>query len=114
MTAVTSVRVGWTALVVPMMFVLSPNLIMQGEVLDILIAVVTAFFGVWLATAGIMRYFIRPMSISLCCGFVIAGLALLLPARAFDGAGYIEIAGVALALLLTSREFYARRQELAV
>ena len=113
-TAVTSVRIGWTALVVPMMFVLSPNLIMQGEVLDILIAVVTAFFGVWLATAGIMRYFVRPMSVSLCFGFVIAGLAMLLPNGAFDGAGYIEISGVALALLLAGREFYAKRQELAV
>jgi TRAP transporter 4TM/12TM fusion protein len=113
-TAVTSVRIGWTALVVPMMFVLSPNLIMQGELLDILIAVVTAFFGVWLATAGIMRYFVRPMGLTLCVGFVIAGLALLLPARAFDGAGYIDIAGVALALLLTGKEWYAKRQSPAV
>ena len=87
---------------------------MQGDLLDVLITVVTAFFGVWLATAGIMRYFVRSMSVILCAGFVIAGLALLLPARAFDGAGYIEIAGVALALILMGKELYAKRQSLAV
>ena len=113
-TAVTSVHIGWTALVVPMIFVLSPNLIMQGDWLDVLIAMVTAFFDVWLATAGIMRHFVRPMSITLCTGFVIAGLTLLLPARAFDGAGYIEIAAVASALLLAGKEWYAIWQNQAV
>ena len=46
-TAVTAVRLGWTALVAPVMFVLSPNLIMQGETGDIIIAFVTAVAGVW-------------------------------------------------------------------
>ena len=93
---------------------LSPNLIMQGEALDILIAEVANHTPKDAVTAGIMRYFVRPMSVSLCFGFVIAGLAMLLPNGAFDGAGYIEIGGVALALLLAGREFYAKRQELAV
>ena len=87
---------------------------MQGDLLDVLITVVTAFFGIWLATVGIMRYFVRFMSPTLCAGFVIAELALLLPVWAFDGAGYIEIAGVALALLLTGKELYARRQSPAL
>ena len=45
-TAVTSVRLGWTALVVPVMFVMSPNLIMQGEPFNIMVAFVTAVAGV--------------------------------------------------------------------
>ncbi len=54
------------------------------------------------------------LGFGLSFGFVVAGLALLLPARAFDGAGYIEIAGIALALLLAGREFFAKRRESAV
>jgi TRAP transporter 4TM/12TM fusion protein len=108
-TAVTSVRIGWTALVVPVMFVMSPNLILQGTVLNGLIAVVTAAAGVWLATAGLMGYLFGPMGIGGRIAYSAIGIALLIPAQAFDGAGWLEIAAVIAAVILMGKEFLTRR-----
>ena len=54
-TAVQAVRLGWTALVVPVMFVMSPSLIMQGKPVNVVFAAVTAFVGVWIAHRGDSR-----------------------------------------------------------
>ncbi|MBT5048482.1 MAG: TRAP transporter fused permease subunit [Rhodospirillaceae bacterium] len=109
-TAVTAVRLGWTALVVPVMFVLSPNLIMQGEPVDIIIAFVTAVAGVWVTTCGIQGYFVRPLNFLLRIGFMVGGILLLIPVEAFPNAIYTELAGIALTLLLVGREMLARRK----
>jgi len=108
-TAVTAVRLGWTALVVPVMFVLSPNLIMQGEVLDIIMAFVTAVAGVWVTTCGIQGCFVRPMGVIWRTGFIVAGIMLLIPSESFSSAIYVEIAGIALAAILIGREMLAKR-----
>jgi TRAP transporter 4TM/12TM fusion protein len=109
-TAVTAVRLGWTALVVPVMFVLSPNLIMQGEAVDIIMAFVTAVAGVWVTTCGIQGYFVRPLGPVLRTAFIIGGLALLVPAEAFPNALNIEIGGIVLTLLLVGKEMLAKRR----
>ena len=82
-TAVQAVRLGWTALVVPVMFVLSPSLIMQGKPFDIVIAALTAFAGVWIATAGILGYFFQPMGVFMRLACLAAGIALMIPSQAF-------------------------------
>ena len=112
-TALTSVKLGWTALVVPVMFVMSPDLIMQGTVFDSAVAFVTAVAGVWLATAAILGYLLRPMGWALRLAFAVAGIALLIPARAFPGAATIEFVGIALGTLLVASEFWQRRMRAA-
>ncbi len=112
-TAVTSVKLGWTALVVPVMFVMSPDLIMQGTLYNSAVAFVTAVAGVWLATAGLLGYLLRPMGWALRALFGIAGIALLIPARAFPGAGAVELIGIGLAALLLASEFWQRRMRRA-
>ena len=109
-TAVTAVRLGWTALVVPVMFVLSPNLIMQGETGDIIMAFVTAVAGVWVTTCGIQGYFIRPLGLIWRTGFMAAGIMLLTPSEFFSSAIYVEITGIALTVILVGRELLAKRR----
>lgn len=109
-TAVTAVRLGWTALVVPVMFILSPNLIMQGEPFDILIAFVTAVAGVWFTTCGIQGYYVRPLGIVWRTGFMVSGIMLLIPSEAFPGAWQVELAGIALAMVFGGRELLAKRR----
>jgi TRAP transporter 4TM/12TM fusion protein len=108
-TAVTAVRLGWTALVVPVMFVLSPNLIMQGDPFDILLAFVTAVAGVWVTTCGIQGYFVRPLSLIGRTGFIIGGILLLIPSEASPNAIYLEVAGIFLTAILVGREWIAKR-----
>jgi len=109
-TAVTSVRLGWTALVVPVMFVMSPHLIMQGETLPIIMAVVTAIIGVWVTTCGIQGYCVRPLGMLLRGVFVVSGIALLIPAEAFPTAPYVEIVGALVAIAAVGREFLWRHR----
>ncbi|MGE0744337.1 MAG: TRAP transporter permease [Rhodospirillales bacterium] len=109
-TAVTSVRLGWTALVVPVMFVMSPDLIMQGTFVDSALAFVTAIAGVWITTAGILGYLVRPMGWLRRAGFLVAGIALLIPAKSFAGAEAIELVGVALGAALIGNELVVRRR----
>ena len=93
-TALASVRIGWTALVVPVMFVMSPDLLLQGDPWDSLLAVVTAAAGVWLATGALIGYLFGPMGVPMRIAYGAVGIALLIPAEAFPGAGWLEVAGI--------------------
>ena len=109
-TAVQAVRLGWTALVVPLMFVMSPNLIMQGEPINIVIATATAFAGVWIATAGILGYLFRPMHGIVRAACIAAGVALMVPNQAFEGAVYVEIVGLILGAAVIGSELVTSRR----
>lgn len=108
-TAFTAVRIGWTALVVPVIFVTTPALIMQGGIIDIMLAFASCAAGVWFGTAAFMGYFTRPMSAIVRIAFFLAATALLIPANAFPGAGWLEIGGACLAALLAVTETRASR-----
>ncbi len=116
-TAVTSVRLGWTALVVPVMFIMSPTLIMQGptmgespEILAVIIAFFTAVAGVWVTTCGIQGYFQRHLNPLMRLAFMAGGIMLLIPAEAFPGAGIVEIVGIAVTALAVGFEWMAGRK----
>jgi TRAP transporter 4TM/12TM fusion protein len=109
-TAVQAVRLGWTALVVPVMFVMSPSLIMEGRPVDVIVAALTAFAGVWVATAGVLGYLTRPLNFPMRIVFLAAGIALMVPTRAFPAAAYVESVGFVLAAALVAGELMAKRR----
>jgi TRAP-type uncharacterized transport system fused permease subunit len=98
--------------VVPVMFVLSPNLLMLGRPSDIAIAAVTALAGVWIATAGVLGYLFQPMRWPFRIAYLASGIALMIPSEAFPAATYVEVAGAALALLLIGSDYLATRRRL--
>ena len=93
----------------PFLFVFAPTLIMEGGAGQVILATVTAIAGVWLASAGMLGYFARPLGWAMRMIFLIAGLALLIPAEAFTGALYLDAAGAALGALAAGRELLAHR-----
>ncbi len=107
-TAWSSVSFGWIAYLVPVLFVLSPTLLLIGEPLDILIAIVTAGTGVWLVSIAIAGFFVRILPPPMRIAFAAAGLAALVPAGAFPGAGLTDIAGVLAGAALIVWELRAR------
>ena len=110
-TALTGIRLAWPAYVVPFMFVLAPTLILKGEPLEVSVAVGTAAVGIWLASAGFLGYFFRPMGALSRLGFVVGGLALLVPAGAFRGALYLDLAGLVLVTGFVGWEYVMTRKE---
>ncbi len=93
-TGWAAMRFGWSAYVIPVLFVLSPTLLLRGETWDITIAVASAGMGVWLVSSALAGYFSGHLSRLTRIGFAAFGLIALVPATAFTGAFYTDIVGV--------------------
>lgn len=52
----TAVRIGLAAFIIPYMFIYSPTLLLEGNVLNIIISVITALIGVYLLSSSTIGY----------------------------------------------------------
>ncbi len=110
-TGWTSMRFGWTAYVVPFLFVFSPSLLLQGDnYWSLAIAVASAVGGVWLVSAGMMGYFTRAMDWATRVLFLVAGVLMLIPYEMADWAKWTDMAGLALGIVAMVKEYLARPQ----
>jgi len=110
-TGMAAVRLGWIAYIIPFVFVLSPALLMDGGIFEVLSSFVTAVLGVWIASCGFIGYLFRPIGMIFRLIFIAAGLALLLPGHAVEYGILINTAGAVVSLVLIGREFMARRAD---
>jgi TRAP-type uncharacterized transport system fused permease subunit len=92
-TGLAGVRFGWSAYIVPFLFVSSPNLLLQGNALDVTLAVATAVIGVYLCSVAVAGYMTRPIGPVPRVAFAASGIALMIPANAFPGALWTDIGG---------------------
>jgi TRAP-type uncharacterized transport system fused permease subunit len=113
-TGFEAMRLGWTAYIVPLLFVASPTLLLIGGAREVAIAVVTAVMGVWLVSIAIAGHFTRPISAPARLLFAASGLLALVPAGAFAGAVWTDIGGALLGSLLIAREALAARAKRAM
>jgi len=104
-TGFAATRFGWTAFIVPVLFVYSPSLLLIGEPGEIVIAVCTAIFGVWLISCATVGYFMRALSPVGRILFAAAGLGALVPAGAFPGGVVLDIIGVAVGIAIMACEY---------
>tara|TARA_R110000737_G_scaffold85456_1_gene118073 strand:+ start:63 stop:401 length:339 start_codon:yes stop_codon:yes gene_type:complete len=88
-------KFGWSAYVIPVLFVFSPTLILIGEPFEITIAIITAGMGVWLISAALAGYFSTQLTPMTRLLFGLCGLLALVPAGAFEGAVWSDLIGVA-------------------
>ena len=105
-TGFAAMKFGWSAYVIPILFVFSPTLILIGEPGAIALAIVTAVLGVWLISAALAGFLSQRLSTVMRAAFVVFGLMCLVPAGAFSGAIYTDIVGVVGGLALLALEFY--------
>lgn len=78
-TALTSMRLGWTAYIIPFLFVTTPSLLLIGETSQIAITVISALIGVWAISAGFAGYFRSKLNLAFRLGFILTGGLFLLP-----------------------------------
>ena len=109
-TGWAAVRFGWLAYLIPLLFVFSPSLLLIGAADDIVIAVITAVFGVWFVSIAMAGFLVRALGLAMRLAFAAAGLLSLIPASAFPAASQTDIIGVLLGLLLAGYEFFRARQ----
>jgi TRAP-type uncharacterized transport system fused permease subunit len=104
-TGFAATRFGWTAFIVPVLFVYSPSLLLIGEPAEVAIAVCTAIFGVWLISCATVGYFMRALSPVARILFAAAGLGALVPASALPGGVVLDVLGVAAGIVLMIYEY---------
>jgi len=110
-TGFAATRFGWTAYIVPFLFVFSPSLLLQSKsVFDTAIAIATAIGGIWLVSAGMIGFITRPLSLLLRAGLLVSGLALLVPHEIAAWALWANVAAAPLAVLLVAGELVAARR----
>lgn len=110
-TGIEAVRFGWSAFIVPFLFVLSPTLLLIGTPGAVALAVVTAVLGIWLVSIAVVGYFMRPIGAAMRLLFALSGLLALIPAGAFQGALITDIVGAAGGAALIAREILAARRQ---
>ena len=113
-TGFAAMRFGWSAFIVPFLFVVSPSLILIGSPAEIAQAIVTAFFGVWLVSIGMVGYFVRSLGWLPRIFFVVTGILALIPAGAFTGGYWTDMIGVGVGIVLIGYEVMRRHVGVSV
>ena len=104
-SSVKATQFGWAAYAIPFIFVFEPALLLNGSVLEILLAVARAGLGVWLISAcfaGFLKTAIGPAKRALYAG---VGLVLLLPSGILPGDGIAALATLLLGIGVLFGEF---------
>ncbi len=78
-TAIAACRIGWVKFVLPVMFVLSPTLLLIGDPVAIAIDTFTAFVGVYYVTVGIVGYFMDRLGLFRRLLIIVIGSVALFP-----------------------------------
>ncbi len=97
-TSLAAVRLGWTAYIVPFLFVFSPVLLMDGGLYEFIWVFSAAILGVWLISAALAGQLFGRIGVLCRVPLGIAGIMILIPGNAFDGALIVELGGLALGL----------------
>jgi len=110
-TGFVAMRFGWTAYVVPFLFVISPSLLLLGDNnQQIAIDAGTALVGVYLISVAAIGYFRRPMSWPIRVLLILLGVAAMIPDQAVGFHGIGDILGCLLGILILAFESVFRRK----
>ena len=109
-TGFVAMRFGWSAFVVPFLFIFSPSLLFEGDPITLVHDVATAIIGVWLVSSALIGYLYRPLSLAVRGAFILSGLCLLIPVGSFSGAFWTDVAGIAIAGAIIAREINTTRR----
>ena len=109
-TGWASMKLGWVAYVMPFMFVIYPPLLMDGTVVEVLTAIVTSMFGVYFFSVTVVGYFSRRLSMAQRCLLAAAGIGAMMPHGALTHGVWVNVAAIALGIVLILREYFAGRR----
>ena len=106
----TAMRFGWTAYIVPFLFVYAPAILLRGTILEIVVMTITALAGIWCISAALTGYGVRVMKWPTRAAFILAGVLLLMPFQAALVNAWLNAAGMALGAVLLATEVRAKRR----
>ena len=113
MTGFAAMKFGWTAYIVPFLFVYSPTLILLGEPEDVVIDTVTVIAGTYFGSVAVVGFFMRRLNPVLRILLGAAGLSAMCPHSLFEGAPVVIVGGVVVGLAILLFEYFTARRSTA-
>lgn len=108
-TAATAMKLGWVAYIIPFLFVLSPSLLLSGDLGPMVLTIGGVAMGVWLMSIAIAGYFLSTILPPERLCFALMGAFTLIPANAFTESLYINVVGILGGLALICHHIYRHR-----
>jgi TRAP transporter 4TM/12TM fusion protein len=91
--------VGWSTFILPLLFVLTPSLLMDGSWTEIVLNFSRVTFGIWLGTIAAVGFSFARLNPVGRAIYAAISLAVVLPPETFPGAIWINVAGVTAAIV---------------
>jgi len=112
-TCFIAMRFGWTAYIVPFLFMFSPALLIleSTSVSETVVAIVTAVGGVWLTSVAMVGFLFRALPWWTRIALGAAGICLLLPDQIASWAAGTDMLGAILGVVLVGYELFLRRKQ---
>ncbi len=101
--------VGWSTFLLPFLFVLTPSLLMDGTWTEIVLNLSRVTFGIWLGTVAAVGFGLAPLGKIPRVIYAVTALAVVLPPETFDGAIWIDLAGIVAAIILLAIDWMRLR-----
>ncbi len=93
-TGWTATRLSWCAYFIPFMFAYSPELVMNGAPLDIILRLAVTLLGIFMGTLAVIGYFQTTVPVPNRIAYAFIALLLLVQSTMFDGAVWANVIGV--------------------
>ncbi len=101
--------VGWSTFILPFLFVLTPSLLMDGTPGEILFNLGRVLFGIFLGTVCVVGFSFTAQGPAGRVIYAVFSLAVVVPPAAFDGAIWINLAGIAAGIAALAIDYLRRR-----
>lgn len=97
-TGWTATRIGWCAYFIPIIFAYSPQLLMYGSPLAVITTLAVVLLGVFMGTVAVVGFFLTRIHAAGRFAYAAIAAMLLIQTRMFEGAIWVNAAGLVLAL----------------
>ena len=107
-TGFAAMRFGWFAYLVPFLFVVVPELLMVGTVIDIFLVFIKSVLGIWLVSVGLMGYIIGPINLFKRTIIMLAGAGMFVPENITEFSIPISLSGLVISIVVVGFEWQRR------
>ena len=110
-TCVTATRLGISGFIVPFLFVFNPELLLSGNVIDIIFTIPLSIIGVFGVSCGLEGWIFTRQNILFRLLLFIGGIALIVPGIISDLIGFVLLAPLVIYSYKQSKKITARKSQ---
>jgi TRAP-type uncharacterized transport system fused permease subunit len=101
--------VGWSTFILPFLFVLTPSLLMDGAVVEIVLNFGRVLFGLFLGTAAVVGFALTHLTWRGRALYGVLSLLVVVPPAAFAGALWVNVIGCAISAAILALDYLRGR-----